>query len=217
MFTAALHGYIGSGKDYIGQKLSDLGYGKVVKFADKVRDQAYAYYGLDVSMKGNREYEAKLLRDIAPDFENSYLTVRKAMVRLAQIYRSQDNLFYVKALVENIRKDYYGEYHPDKGYIVTDLRYPWESQFLEIMGARLIRVENPFNNHDKQLENDSEQHHQTLIEKFTHITYINDGTTEPTQYDLHKLMDCDYSGNIYSSYEACCKLKGITAQIGLKP
>lgn len=153
MELIAISGKRGSGKDTLANALVKRGYTKI-SFALVLKAHVRDFFGWTVM-----HTDGDLKEVIDPEFN---VTPRQVMIQVGQFYRAFDPLFWVKKAFDNLPAD--------GRFVLSDLRFRNEANFLVSKGATIVRL-----NRRKDLNiykgeiNDVSETDLDNYEQFTHI------------------------------------------------
>ena len=139
----AFVGQQGAGKSTLANGL--VGYADYVKasFADALREDVKELYGLS-------EYHVRDGKN-TPMPELHGATPRQILQRYGALRRRDDDEHWVNRLRDLIAEEY-----PDTKFVIDDLRYYNEAEMLEMLGARIVRLEPGLppvhDNHESELD-----------------------------------------------------------------
>jgi len=131
----AVSGHFQSGKDSVGQmiveELAKIGkHAQIIKFADGVREIAKTYFKWD----GNKDADFTDDRTRDPAGWKNYIGGRTLLQGIGHSYRETAGKDFWIRQVER------GMTEPDTLYVVTDLRYLNEAQWVRGTGGAIIKV-----------------------------------------------------------------------------
>ena len=129
-----LIGHIGAGKDHIANYLAQTleRKVKVVKFATKLTEIVALFLGVtDLSLFQGREWKDRKQFY----WQGEIVSSREVQKSVATIIRDIDPDFWLNCLVRDCKD-------PDTLYIVSDLRFPNEMQFIQQNNGIVVFIEN---------------------------------------------------------------------------
>ena len=186
-------GKLGSGKNYVAEKILLPFLNRTVSSEKNSLSLALAdHFKVDVCVKQNIDYERIFIKK---DEESRKILQLKGT--------EEGRLKYGEDIWINILKTWI-RLHSERGverFVVTDLRFPNEVEFIKKMGGKVIRIHAPKRNHDavvKEAKGDPEKissikNHssETALDNYTGFDYIlyNDyGNEKNVEKDLEKFL-----------------------------
>lgn len=173
-YIVAFSGKKGVGKTTAADYLAGNYNFKKISFASALKEKAKLLFPFSYAHLYGDMKETKL---------GSYdWTPREFMVKFGQFMRYWDEQFWIKVVIDQIRKE------PDTKWVIDDMRYRNEAALLDKEGAAMIRIErykkhNPYKNGlfaDDESETQLDNHNfKYRVEAFDNIDLS----------DLHKRLD----------------------------
>ncbi len=136
-------GFINSGKGTVGDILESNFLFEKESFAKPVKDAVSAIFGWDRSQLEGDTKESRLWRELEDSFWKERIpgmSPRKALQLMGT--EAGRNIFHPDLWLYSLEK----RLNPHVNYVVTDVRFPNEMEFIKKLGGTLIRVkrgENP--------------------------------------------------------------------------
>lgn len=126
-----ISGKSGSGKDTTGQIISNLIEYEIKKFADSLKDMVCILINCNRDQLENREFKEKKLEKFGLD-----LTPREILQILGDTIRNEIHSdMWINSL--------YSNYGLCNEWVITDVRYPNEADFIKNKGGIVIRINRP--------------------------------------------------------------------------
>ena len=174
MKLIGVSGKRGSGKDTFAGLLRKhyVGFSSAISFAEKLKTQVMKDFNL------SKEQVYTELKEVVDPRYNK--TPRDILISIAECYRSIDPAYWVKGIEDSF--DLRGDVYFNRLYIVTDLRYPNEAEYLKSKGGMLIRLNRSekLNVYGKNLEVYGEQ----ALDDYKGFSYILDASQNETLEQL---------------------------------
>ena len=168
----ALTGSKGSGKDTVGQLISDLCGGQTIAFADPIKNVVEHVFQLPVQGIGLEDHQAydqfkrtRLTFDL-PKFNMMSLDARHVVREIGMLMREYDDKQFNKYVKEKIESD------PSKIWVVTDLRFDNEYTMLKSIGAKVVKITRPAYTYDGHIT--EREFNDSLVD----YTLMNDGSLD---------------------------------------
>lgn len=158
----------GSGKTTLGELL-ELKYGFTpVSFAATLKTMVKYYFNLTED-----HVNGGLKEEPLPQWQN--YTPRQIMIDFGQFFRRFDPDFWVKAAFKGLNL-------AEKNYIVTDVRFPNEANYIKSLGGALIRLNraSSLNIYKGEINDISE----TALDNFPHFDIIVPANENETMEQL---------------------------------
>lgn len=203
--VVAISGKKGSGKTTLGQILvNDYGW-NMVNFADSLKEMA----GRELNLS-SEQTDGNLKELIIPSLpkpstykgdyvvDDGYWTPREIMIEIGKVYRSFDKNFWVNKAYDwmnDVMNDAFSLVRNELGlirFVISDLRYLNEAEFVKLHGGLLVRLErNPLLNIYKTMSDDPSECELDNYNKWDlHVSEKENQTIEDLQriaHDINKL------------------------------
>lgn len=184
-----LCGYIGGGKDYVASYLQKTLERKceVVKFATKLVEVTAQILGVDnLSLFQDRSWKEKKqfvwqCSLATSNASERLISAREALCIVGSLMRSVDPDIWIRALANSCTD-------PDTLYIISDLRYQNEMQYVQQNDGIIVFIENlqaGQNQHQKEYKDGKHQPHAS--EELTWALYYGDIEAD------YRLLNNDYN------------------------
>jgi len=176
----AIAGLKGSGKNTVADIIQTLYDEHVdfetIAFADPIRKQIEHIFSLDGS---NKQYDSfkrsTMLFNVGyPGSQSIYS--RRAVREIGMLMRSYDEDQFVRYVSTKIISN------PNKCWIITDLRFPNELDFLISANALIVKV-------NRDVEKDNHITEQGIDDKFCNYVFNNNGTKEELTLEIEQAFN----------------------------
>lgn len=163
----AITGFKGSGKNTVANYIIDLYKDKfnfeTVAFADPIRKQVEFIFKLNGSDKQYDSFKRSTMSFGVGYIGNSTIYARRAVREIGMLMRSYDEDQFVRYVDHKIQSD------KNKVWIITDLRFQNELDFLKSINAYIIKV-------DRNVEKDDHITEQGIHDSQCHAFLYNNET-----------------------------------------
>lgn len=175
----ALTGAKGSGKDTVAGIIKAK-YDNVatVAFADPIKNVIQHIFNLDPSSVD--QYDLFKRTDInfqLPGYLNQSLHARHVVREIGMLMRSYNEKQFTEYVEEQFKQ------HPDKLWVITDLRFDNEYTMLKKWNARIIKINRP------RYEYDGHITERGFDDHLVHKIILNDGSMEYLKTRVDVIMD----------------------------
>lgn len=119
-----LSGYIGSGKDTVGEYLVNRHGFVRCAFADILKDEVAKMYNIDRNLMDSQSGKETTVQIVGDDNKVVETSVRRILIDRGNFRRNQDINYWVDMIVAHIRSEIKKD--NSKNFVVTDWRYPNE-------------------------------------------------------------------------------------------
>jgi dephospho-CoA kinase len=170
--VVALTGSKGSGKDTVGQLITDAFGGQTIAFADPIKNVVEHIFQLPVQGVGLEDHQAydqfkrtRMIFDL-PKFNMMSIEARHVVREIGMLMREYDDKQFNKYVKEKIESD------PNKIWVVTDLRFDNEYTMLKSIGAKVVKITRPAYTYDGHIT--EREFNDSLVD----YTLMNDGSLD---------------------------------------
>ena len=170
--VVALTGSKGSGKDTVGQLITDAFGGQTIAFADPIKNVVEHIFQLPVQGVGLEDHQAydqfkrtRMTFDL-PKFNMMSIEARHVVREIGMLMREYDDKQFNKYVKEKIESD------PNKIWVVTDLRFDNEYTMLKSIGAKVVKITRPAYTYDGHIT--EREFNDSLVD----YTLMNDGSLD---------------------------------------
>lgn len=188
----AISGPKGSGKDTVGQLIKELlpDSARTIAFADPIKSVMQHLFALDPSTPEEYDtFKRTDLRFVLDGHCYTSIAGRHLVREIGMLMRSYDEQQFVRYVQEQIK------IHPNKLWVVTDLRFQNELESMRSIGAKIVKVTREGFDYDGHVTetgfDDSE----------VDIIINNDGDQEKLKQTVADMLDTIFTE--WSDNEAC--------------